>query len=309
MYDATDFPTPTLISLNDIQLEVFEAGAHNAGNPIILCHGWPEHAYSWRHQIPALVDAGYHVIVPNQRGFGRSSCPAEVTAYGIDELTGDLIALLDHYGYEDAVFVGHDWGATVVWYAAMLHPERVKKLAALSVPYQPRGDQPWLALLEQYFGSDHYFVHFNTHPGVADAVFDAQPERFLANLFRKNAPPPEPRPGNGMIHLAQQETPSGEPVLSDEELAVYVAAFQISGFTGGLNWYRNVDRNWHRLAEVDPIVRHEALMVYGTNDPVQASPVLRDFVPNVSIVELDCGHWIAQERPEETTRVLLDWLG
>jgi pimeloyl-ACP methyl ester carboxylesterase len=125
MFNPTDFPKPTLISVNGVELEVFEAGQQNAGKPIVLCHGWPEHAFSWRHQVPALAAAGYHVIVPNQRGYGNSSRPTEVTDYDIEHLSGDLIALLDHYGYEDATFVGHDWGAMVVWWLTLLHPNRV----------------------------------------------------------------------------------------------------------------------------------------------------------------------------------------
>lgn len=114
MFNPIDFPKPTLISINGVQLEVFEAGQQNKGNPIVLCHGWPEHAFSWRFQIQALAAAGYHVIVPNQRGYGNSSSPTEVTAYDIEHLSGDLIALLDHFEYEKATFVGHDWGAAVV---------------------------------------------------------------------------------------------------------------------------------------------------------------------------------------------------
>ena len=133
MHTPTDFPSPRMIQVNGISLEVFEAGRENAGNPIVLCHGWPELAYSWRHQIPALVAAGYHVIAPNQRGYGNSSCPDAVTAYDITHLTGDLAALLDHYGYDQATFVGHDWGAMVVWGMALLHSTRVSKLINLSL--------------------------------------------------------------------------------------------------------------------------------------------------------------------------------
>jgi len=108
MFDRADFQDPVTIPLDGVELEVFEAGRENAGPPIVLCHGWPEHAFSWRRQLPALVEAGYHVIVPNQRGYGNSSLPSEVTAYGIEHLSGDLVALLDHYSYESATFVGHD---------------------------------------------------------------------------------------------------------------------------------------------------------------------------------------------------------
>jgi pimeloyl-ACP methyl ester carboxylesterase len=303
------FPEPTLVPVNGVHLEVFEAGRENAGRPLVLCHGWPEHAFSWRHQVPALVAAGYHVLIPNQRGYGNSSRPADVTDYDIAHLTGDLVGLLDHYGYADATFVGHDWGAFVVWGLALLHPERVTGVVALSLPYQERGATPWIEGMEAVLGPDFYFVHFNRQPGVADAVLDANAARFLRNLFRKNVPPQPPRPGMAMIDLARAEVPLGEPVMSDSDLAVFVDAFEATGFTGSINWYRNLDRNWHLLAGVDPVVRQPALMIYGDRDTVVRSPRLAEFVPAVDVVSLDCGHWIPQERPDETNRALLSWLG
>ncbi|WFE28233.1 alpha/beta hydrolase [Solwaraspora sp. WMMD791] len=303
-----NFPEPSLVPVNGVKLEVFEAGRRNAGKPIVLCHGWPEHAYSWRHQMPALAAAGYHVIVPNQRGYGNSSRPTEVTDYDIAHLSGDLVALLDHYGYDDATFVGHDWGAMVVWGLTLLHPDRVNKVINLSLPYQERGETPWIELMEAIRGADFYFVHFNRQPGVADAVFDENTFQFLRNLYRKNVPLMEPQPGMAFIDLARAEAPLGEPVMSDSELAVFVAAFESSGFTGSINWYRNLDRNWHLLADVDPIIRQPTLMIYGDRDTIAKSDRLAEFVPNVDVATLDCGHWIQQEKPEETTRAILTWL-
>ena len=308
MLNTMDFPKPTLIPVNGVELEVFEAGRENRGRPIVLCHGWPEHAYSWRHQVPALAAAGYHVIVPNQRGYGNSSRPDEVTEYDIEHLTGDLVALLDHYGYKDAAFVGHDWGAAVVWGLALLHPGRVDKVINLSLPYQERGETPWIEFLEQILGSDYYFVHFNRQPGVADAILDGNAARFLRNLYRKNVPLQVPEPGLAMINLARTETALGEPVMSDKDLAVYISAFETSGFTGDINWYRNLDRNWHLLGEVDPIVRQPTLMIYGDRDMIPKFEELADFVPNVDVVSLDCGHWIQEEKPEETNQAILTWL-
>ena len=308
MSNPTDFPEPNLISVNGVQLEVFEAGRENAGNPIVLCHGWPEHAFSWRHQMPALAAAGYHVIVPNQRGYGNSSRPTEVTDYDIEHLTCDLVGLLDHYGYEDATFVGHDWGAMVVWGLTLMHPNRVKRVINLSVPYQERGEQPWIEWMEAVFGGDFYFVHFNRQPGVADAVLDESASRFLRNMYRKNVPLVAPEPGMMMINLARAETPLGDPIMSDSELAVFVSAFESTGFTGSINWYRNLDRNWHLLADVDPIIQQPTLMIYGDQDMVAKSENLSDFVPNVEVVSLDCGHWIQQEKPEETNQAILKWL-
>lgn len=308
MLEETGFPRPSLISVNGVELEVFEAGRQHTGNPIVLCHGWPEHAFSWRHQVPALVEAGYHVIVPNQRGYGNSSSPSEVREYDIEHLTGDLIALLDHFGYEDAIFAGHDWGAMVVWWLTLLHPQRVKGVIALAVPYQVRGDRPWIEWMEEIFGGDYYFVHFNRQPGVADAILDQHASQFLRNMFRKNLPPIPPEPGMTMIHLAQAEEPLGEPVMSDKELAVFTAAFEEAGFTGSINWYRNLDRNWHLLAKANPIIQQPALMIYGKQDVIPPFEGLSAFVPKVEEVTLDCGHWIQQELPEETTLVILTWL-
>ncbi len=308
MFDPANFPEPTLIAVNGVELEVFEAGRENAGKPIVLCHGWPEHAYTWRHQIPALVEAGYHVIAPNQRGYGNSSRPVKVTDYDIQQLSGDLTALLDHYGYEDATFVGHDWGAFVVWGLTLLHPHRVNKVINLALPYQERGEKPWIEALEEFLGSDYYFVHFNRQPGVADGVFDENPSRFLRNLFRKNVPLSPPEPGMAMINLARTETALGEPIMSDRELAVFASAFKASGFTGGINWYRNLDRNWYILAQANPIIQQPALMIYGERDLIPKFEKLSEFVPNVDEVNLDCGHWIQQEMPAETNTVILRWL-
>lgn len=308
MLNPTDFPEPTIISVNGVELEVFEAGRENAGNPIVLCHGWPEHAFSWRHQMPALAAAGYHVIVPNQRGYGNSSRPTEVTDYDIEHLSGDLIALLDHYGYEDATFVGHDWGAFVVWGLALLHPGRVNAVINLALPYQERGEKPWIELMEEIFGGDFYFVHFNRQHGVADAVLEENTSQFLRNMFRKNEPASPPLPGMTMMNLARAEAPLGEPLMSDSELAVFVSAFESTGFTASINWYRNLDRNWHLLADVNPIIQQPTLMIHGTRDPIPRFERLTEFVPKAEVISLDCGHCIQQEKPLETNQAILSWL-
>ena len=140
-------------------------------------------------------------------------------------------------------------------------------------------------------------------------MLDENTPRFLRNLYRKNEPPAEPAPGMAFINLAQAETPLGEPVMSDSELAVFVSAFESSGFTGSINWYRNLDRNWHLLADADPIIHQPTLMIYGDRDPVARSENLSTFVPDVDVVSLDSGHWIQQERPDETNEAILTWLG
>ncbi len=302
------FPESTRVNTNGIELEVFASGQ---GKPVVLCHGWPEHAYSWRHQIEPLTNAGYHVIAPNQRGYGHSTKPDAVTEYDINHLTGDLCGLLDHYGYDDAVFVGHDWGAIVVWNLAMMHPDRVSGVINLSVPFMERGPAEWVGFWEQALGGDFYIVHFNRQPGVADAAFAENCENFLRNLYRTNQwnhPPPELPPGMPMIGMAQLESMPGDPLMSDEELKVFVDAFNHAGFTGGINWYRNFSRNWEIIGEYEQTITQPALMIYGEYDMVPASDTLSDHVADLETVSFPCGHWIQQERPDETNTAILDWL-
>lgn len=192
-----------------------------------------------------------------------------------------------------------------------MHPNRVDKIINLALPYQERGEIPWIEWIEWMegiFGGDFYFVHFNRQPGVADAILNENTSQFLRNMFRKNVPPTLPQRGMGMINLARAETPLGEPIMSDSELAVVVSAYETSGFTGGINWYRNLDRNWHLLAEVNPILKQSTLMIYGEQDMIPKFEKLTEFVPNAEVVSLDCGHWIQQEKPEETNQAILKWL-
>ena len=308
----TPFPTAEFIDVNGITLEVFSAGDPR-GQPIVLCHGWPECAYSWRHQIAPLVDAGHHVIVPNQRGYGRSSRPEPVADYDIHHLCGDLLGLLDHFGHRDAVFVGHDWGAIVVWNLAMLHPSRVRGVVNLSVPFLERPADDPIDTFEAAMGSDFYIVHFNRQPGVADRSFEANTANFLRNIYRTGQWRDQPRdlgPGMMLINMAEANAADmpGQLMMSEAELAVFIASFEQSGFTGGINWYRNFSRNWETTAEMRQRVDQPALMVHGRYDMVPQSPRLETYVPDVEVRTLACGHWIQQEQPEETNRLILDWL-
>jgi pimeloyl-ACP methyl ester carboxylesterase len=313
---VNDFPTAEFIDVNGVTLEVFTAGASgngatNGAGPVVLCHGFPELAYSWRHQIPALVAAGHHVIVPNQRGYGRSSQPAAVADYDIHQLCGDLVGLLDHFGYGDAVFVGHDWGAIVVWNLALLHPQRVRALANLSVPLLIRGPRDWVGFWEEHLGGDFYIVHFNRQPGVADAVFAEHTENLLRNLYRTRQweqSPVDLGPGMAMINMATAPEMPGDLLMSEAELSVFVESFRHSGFTGAINWYRNFTRNWETTADVDQHVNQPTLMIYGQHDMVPPNPQLGDHVGDLEAHTLPCGHWIQQEQPDETNRLLLDWL-
>ncbi len=304
-----DFPKPEMLETNGIELEVYQAGV--GGVPIVLCHGWPEHAYSWRHQIPALVEAGYHCIVPNQRGYGASAKPEDVNTYDIHHLTDDLNGLLDTLAIEKAVFVGHDWGAIVVWNHALLNPDRVVAVANLSVPFMVRAQNDPVATWEQMLGQEFYIVHFNRQPGVAAAAFEKNPRLFLSNLYRtkqwlESADRSEPV-GSPIIRMAEIENNRGELLMSDKELDVFVTAFEKGGFAAPCNWYRNFTRNWETTESVVQEVNCPSLMIYGKYDMVPDTD-MTPYVKDLETHTLECGHWIQQEQPVKTNELLVEWL-
>ncbi len=302
------FPEPQIIDIGDIELEVFQAG--EGGIPVVLAHGWPEHAYSWRYQVPALVAEGYHVIMPNQRGYGNSSKPVDPEAYDCHKMTGDYNRLLDKLGIDKAVFIGHDWGAILVWHHALLNPERIMGVANLSVPFRPREEADPVAFWEKMLGQDFYIVHFNRQPGVAASAFEQNTRRFLTNLYRTEQwlETGERQPAGGsIVSFAVEEFNRGRLMMSEDELQVFLDAFAVSGFHGPCNWYRNFTRNWETTADVVQKVVQPALMIYGKHDMVPATD-MSGYVDDLETHTLDCGHWIQQEQPEATNAIVVDWL-
>lgn len=308
------------VATNGIELHVVEAGE---GFPVVLAHGFPELAYSWRHQIPALAAAGYHVIAPDQRGYGRSSRPDEVDAYDVHHLTDDLLGLLDDAGADRAVFVGHDWGAIVVWTMALLHPERVAGVVGMSVPFIPRPPAPPIQIMRRAFGESFFYMVYFQDPGVADADLGRDPgetmKRMLCGLTRtKDGERPDlaslsTADGRGFVERLRpvDELPDW---LSQEELDHYVAEFSRTGFTGGINWYRNLDRNWETTPQLAGAkVTVPAAFITGADDPVGLmSPTagmdgwLEDHRGTTTID--GAGHWVQQEAPEQVNAALLDFL-
>jgi pimeloyl-ACP methyl ester carboxylesterase len=310
------------VETNGIELHLVEAGPED-GPTVVLCHGFPELAYSWRHQIPALADAGYHVLAPDQRGYGDSDRPEPIEAYDIHHLTDDLLGLLDDIGADRAAFVGHDWGSMVVGQMALLHPERMTGVVAMSVPLLPRGPMSPVALMRAAFGESFFYILYFQEPGVADADLGADPAdtmtRMLAGLAVRTDDPAE---------IAALDNPDGRgfvdrlpkpgelpPWLSQEELDHYIEVFTRTGFTGGINWYRNFDRNWETTQELDGVhVTIPSAFVTGSADPVNLmSPAAimeghaLDHRGN-TIVD-GAGHWVQQEAPDEVNAALLAFLG
>jgi pimeloyl-ACP methyl ester carboxylesterase len=290
------------IATNGIELGVLDEGE---GPLVVLCHGFPELAFSWRHQIPALRSAGFRVVAPDMRGYGASSAPAEIEAYDVVSLCGDLCGLLDALGEESAIFVGHDWGANVVWQLAVLHPTRVRAVAGLSVPFAPRAPAAPLPILRRHIGEDFYIVWFQ-EPGVADAALARDVRRTLSTSRVWTAQ---------WAQEADPSPPRRPPWLSEQELDVYVEAFERTGFTGGLNWYRNIDRNWELTASVaERRVEQPALFLTGELDPVRSfmpAEAMRGWVTDLreEIVVPGAGHWVQQQEPEAVNAALLGFLG
>jgi pimeloyl-ACP methyl ester carboxylesterase len=310
------------VPVNGVDLFVTEAGPAD-GSLVVLCHGFPELGFSWRHQIPALVEAGYLAAAPDQRGYGRTTAPEAITDYDIVHLTDDLVGLLDLYGREQAVFVGHDWGSMVVWAMALRHPDRVAGVVGMSVPFVPRGEVAPTTAMRAILGDAFFYMLYFQEPGVADADLGADPARFLrrmmagigsgtrdadavASMFAND--------GRGFVdRLPEADTLPGW--LSQEELDHYVDEFSRTGFTGGINWYRNIDRNWELSAHLAGAkVTVPARFIGGADDPVllMTPPALQDghlVDDRGTVLVPGAGHWVQQEKPDEVNDALLDFLG
>lgn len=312
-------PPVQTAQVNGIEMAYYEAGPKD-GPAIVLCHGFPETAFSWRHQIPVLAEAGYHVIAPDQRGYGLTSGPDAVADYDMEHLTADLVALLDHLGLEKAVFVGHDWGGFVVWQMPLMHPKRCAGIIGLNTPYQPRYRAEPIELFRQVYGPDMYIVWFQT-PGEADRALSADVNKTMRFFLRKpaalRASGETKKSGSSFAFAAglaaYDPATDQSQFLSDEEMAVYVALFEHSGFTGPINWYRNFTRNWERGAHLPTRIDGlPCLMIMAEKDavlPPSMADKMGDYISDLEkVLVTDSGHWTQQEQPEAVNRYILDWI-
>ena len=313
------FPAPARIPTNGIELAVHEAGPSD-GPAVVFCHGFPELAYSWRFQLPALAAAGYRAIAPDQRGYGGSTRPEAVEAYDIHQLTADLAGLLDALEIERAVFCGHDWGGGVVWSMAQLHPDRVAGVIALNTPFSPRPPMDPLDLMRAGMGEDFYIVQFQ-QPGVADAIFLERVDSVFRLFYGRAemtaeefAQLPEEQRTLSMLAALEAFDPANAPppIIDEDALAHFVKVFRETGFTGGINWYRNISRNWATTADAPERLDIPALMICAANDVVLTPAMTEGMEERVPDLEkhviADCGHWTQQEKPEETNALIVDWL-
>jgi pimeloyl-ACP methyl ester carboxylesterase len=303
---ATMRPELSRVDVGEVTLSVTSVGE---GPLVVLLHGFPEIAYSWRHQLRPLAEAGYRVVAPDGRGYGWSDLPDAVEDYTIFHLVGDVIGLLDTLEAPDAFIVGHDWGAIVAWHVALFRPDRVRGVAALSVPYAPRRDT---SIIEHIRRTDPegpfaYMLAFQEE-GV-EALLDADPLAVLRDAHWRHC-------GR---RISTPELPDGlPPHLGDGDLEAYGRAFARSGFGGGINWYRNLDRNWARTQPWHgaPIVA-PSLFIGGREDFVVSSgdgigagvrelPAVCADLRGTVLIE-GAGHWVQQEAPDAVNRALLDF--
>jgi pimeloyl-ACP methyl ester carboxylesterase len=293
------------------------------GPLVVLCHGFPESWYSWRHQLPALAAAGFHAVAPDMRGYGRTDRPEAIDQYTLLHLVGDILGLVDALGAEQAVIAGHDWGAPVAWHAAQLRPDRFRAVIGLSVPFRPRGSARPTTVMARTDDAIFYQLYFQ-EPGVAEAEFERDPRLTLHSLLywgSGDAPRGERRLGmvpKGGGFLGGRPVPILPPWLTEADLDFYATEFARTGFRGGLNWYRNIDRNWELTAPfAGKTVDVPALYIAGDRDLVVSFPGMDQLLPNLTkfvptlrqtVMLPGCGHWTQQERPAEVNTAIIDFL-
>jgi pimeloyl-ACP methyl ester carboxylesterase len=310
-------PSSRTISANGIEIFLLEQGA---GPLVVLCHGWPELSYSWRHQIAALAETGFHVVAPDMRGFGQTSAPADINAYSIFDSVGDMVALVAALGETQAVIVGHDWGAPVAWHAALFRPDMFTAVAGLSVPPPFRGRGRPLDTLREGGITNFYWQYFQA-PGVAEREFERDVPLTMRTLLGRGFSDPAAslfvEDGKGFLGGVRADRPLPD-WLSEADLAYFSEAYRKSGFRGGLNWYRNIDRNWELTAPWQGAQIHQpSLFIAGSKDSVVTGLIgakrvadMERVLPNLrrKLIIEGAGHWVQQERADEVNAALIAFL-
>ncbi|RYZ43797.1 MAG: alpha/beta hydrolase [Myxococcaceae bacterium] len=305
------------IETNGIHLHLAEAGE---GPLVLLLHGWPESWYSWRHQLLALADAGYHAVAPDVRGYGQSDKPREIEAYSMKHLMADFVGLLDALGEKTAVVVGHDWGAAMAWSLAALHPDRFRAVVGMSVPHLGRTPLPPTQLFKKIFGQKWFYILYFQEPGVAEAELEADIPSAVRTILAgapgfeaKFTGTQDRKPGDGF--LTGLTPPKTLPAwLTEQDVAFFAKELKGSGLRGGLNRYRNMDRDWEELPELATVkIQQPALFLIGEKDPGRSfAPVepMKELVPHLQdiLVLPGAGHWLQQESAAEVNAALVSFL-
>ncbi len=309
--------------VNGVDLQILEAG-DPAAPLVLLSHGFPEGAWSWRHQLPVLADAGYHVIAPYQRGYGRSPNPKDIEFYGVEKLGDDLLGLIDAAGQERAILVGHDWGALITWDLARLHPERLRAVVGVSVPLV-QWPAPPTDLFKMLYTDRFFYMLYFQKVGPPEAELEADVRDSMAKFLWNASGGPErpssegglpPMEGTGVLTQMVEAPPLPWSWLTEADLHRYVDDFTASGFFGPVSYYRNLDANYQLVKDL--AVDRLTMPVYfigGSNDMVnlmdptgieRMQGVLPDFRGATVIPGI--GHWTQQEDPEAFNNALLGFL-
>jgi len=303
----------------DIRIHFVFQGTQNQkrDNTVVLCHGWPEFWYGWRKQIPALAAAGYHVVAPDMRGFGESSTPVEVEKYTWKHITADLVALLDQVNVERGIFIGHDWGGQAVWQLALYHPDRVRAVGSVCTAYTP--SLPKFVSLDKLIEMKpvfYYQKYFNTEEAVQELENNVR--RLFLCLLRTSRD--DDRVGKWFDQNSKtllqgyHENPQRSPLITEEELDMYVKNYQKSGFRACLNWYRTRELNWKEAQElqIGTMINHPALMVTTGRDRVLTRDMtnnMETYIPQLKRGHIEeAGHWVLNEQPDQINTILIDWL-
>jgi len=308
------------VTTNGIRMHYVEQGS---GPLVVLCHGWPESWYSYRHQIAALAEAGYLVVAPDQRGYGQTDKPEAIESYNILNLTGDIVGLVNSLRVETAVIVGHDWGAPVAWHCALLRPDIFRAIALLSVPYFARGQGRPSEMMKAMAGDNNFYQLYFQEPGRVEKELDEDPRRSMAMILYSASGDSAPNvewkhvfPKN-MRFIDTGVVPKKLPKwLTEADLDFFAGEFKRGGFRGGVNWYRNSDRNWELTPFLDGArLLQPAVFAAGEHDVVGKMipggyEHVGMFTPNLKkkVIIPGAGHWIQQERPKEINELLIEFL-
>lgn len=319
-----DWNQANYIDLPDLRMAYWELGTRRPDRPsVVLCHGFPELAYSWRAVMPVLADAGFHVIAVDQRGYGSTGpalsddkTAASVELYDMAHLCDDMANLLDGLGLDKAIFCGHDFGGIMTWQLPFYHPERIAGLIGINTPFIPRLTMDPIAAFRAALGDDMYIVAFQEF-GHADAKLDEDISRSLRLMFRDNGFKDDQAPTgviyNMLTYLEKDESEwDGNLIFNSDELAYYVSGFEKYGFRAPINWYRNFSRNWQLSENFDQSIDLPSLMVCAANDaiiPPSMAEGMGKYVHDLETYTIeDCGHWTQNERPERLNNILTEWL-
>lgn len=313
-----DFTRPHYITSDGYRIATYRDG-QKSDETLILIHGWPEIAYSWKLTVPALTQAGYNVITYDLRGFGNSDAPRGIEHYQIEQMVADLEAVIESTGQDKVTLIGHDWGGIIMWHAARMLSDRINRLVSICTPHVKHAPVDPLKIFQKRFGEDHYFLEFCNRPDEVEALFASNPDAFFKLMFRTTPPGKSMDkkltyiPKSFERYLAEGAPDLPGAVMSNEDRAVYAKAYDHAGFHGGMSLYRNTTHNWALHEGLSERITQPSLML-SPEDDLLLPPSSTDHMPFI-VADLtrqtipNCGHWAMWDNPEAINKAIVEWLG